>query len=167
MLLMVPLVVSVTVMDLRAEVVTVMVVDPEIDGVLMEVAVMVALPALTAVARPPALMVAMVASEDDQVALTLAVLPSSLTPLAVNCCVLPTAMVGVLGVTVIEVSTGPVKKPRHEGSSAMTVVSPAVKTTLRMYDMKYPVRRSLRPAGYCTAPAGIACRCSTAIRSEV
>jgi hypothetical protein len=115
-LLIVPPVVSVMLIEVKAEVVTVIVVVPEIDGVFVEVAVIVAVPALTAVASPLPLMVAIVSSDEVQVASAVLVLPSSLTPCAVNCCVLPTAMVGLLGLIVIEVSVGPVKKPWHDDS---------------------------------------------------
>ncbi len=88
MLEMLPLVLSVTVMEFRAEFVTVTVVVPVMEELLVAVAVMVAVPALIAFARPLASIVAMVVSEEVQVTFTLElVLPSSFVPVAVNCCV--------------------------------------------------------------------------------
>lgn len=131
-MLMVPFVVSVTVIEFSAEVVTVIVVEPEIELFFVEVAVMVAVPALTAVASPFESIVAMVWSEEAHVASTFELLPSSFTPLAVNCCVPPTAIVGVAGVTLIDCSTGPVKKPRQEVSTRMMATA-TINDALRVF----------------------------------
>lgn len=85
---MIPLVESPMEHDATGEASTFIVVEPVIDDELVEVAVMVALPTPTAVANPAGVMVTMVPAVSDvvQVAVTLlAVLPSSLTPVAVNC----------------------------------------------------------------------------------
>jgi hypothetical protein len=97
-----------TEMAVRADVVTVMVVVPVIEELLVSVAVMVDVPAPAAVASPLlALMVATVVLEDDQVADTLlAVVPSLFTPVAVNCWVVPTTTLGLAGLMLIEVRVG-------------------------------------------------------------
>ncbi len=123
MVLMVPLVVSLIAIAVIAVEVTVIVVVPLMLGDLVEVAVMVVDPTAFAVANPLALIVAMSVLEDVQLAVTVAVLPSSFTPVAVNCCVLPTTTLGLLGLTLIEVSTGLVKNPWHESKNSTTGIT--------------------------------------------
>src|SRR5512142_438018 len=89
--------------EVNREVVTVIEVVPVSEA---DCAVMVVLPAATAVARPLALTVATLVEEDAHVAVTFVVLPSSFTPTAVNCCVSPMAIVGLEGDTLIDVSFG-------------------------------------------------------------
>ncbi len=117
-MLMVPFVVSLIVIPVIAVELTVILVAPVMLGDLVEVAVMVVDPTACAVANPPVVMEAMSVLEEVQVTVTLVVLPSSFTPEAVNCCVLPTTTLGLLGLTVIEVSTGLVKNPWHEGKNS-------------------------------------------------
>jgi len=76
-------------------------VDPLIDP---KVALMVLLPAATLEARPCALMVAVAALEDVHVTVVVmsCVLLSLNVPVAVNCFVVPTAMLEFAGVTAIE-----------------------------------------------------------------
>ena len=79
------------------------------------VAVMVALPALTPFATPVAETVAIVLAEVVQVTLwSEAVVPSLLTPLAVNCAVAPILTEAFCGATLIVVRLGLTKNPRHE-----------------------------------------------------
>lgn len=74
---------AVTAMDDNAELLTVSVVVPVIDPA---VAVMVEVPAATPVANPFPSMVAVDVEDELQVTpFTVAVLPSSFTPVAVNC----------------------------------------------------------------------------------
>jgi len=80
----------------------------------LEVAVMVAEPVVKPVTTPLVETVAMLASEVDQATSEperVEVLPSSKTPLAVSCVVLPMPTEVVAGVTVMEVSVASVKKP--------------------------------------------------------
>jgi hypothetical protein len=70
---------------------------------------MVVAPAETAVAKPDeALIVAMAGTDDVQptCVVMFCVLPSEYVPVAVNCRVVPTALVGFTGVTAIEVKLG-------------------------------------------------------------
>ncbi len=92
---------GVTVMEVRGEEITVTVVLPRI---LPEVAVMVAVPPATAVARPVLVTVATDKLDELQVTeevITL-VVPSENVPVAVNCWVPPRDMVGLAGVTATE-----------------------------------------------------------------
>jgi hypothetical protein len=93
--------VGVTAIDTRVAFVTVNVVDPT---TLPLVALIVELPAFTAVARPAALIVATDVVADAHVTLPVrsCVELSLNVPVAVNCCVLATRIVGVAGVTAIE-----------------------------------------------------------------
>ena len=86
---------------------TVMVAEPVM---LPEVAVMLATPTPTPVAKPPVLIEATVGVSEDQVteAVTSCVLKSLKVPVAVNCCVVPNGIDGFAGVTVIDVSTAAV-----------------------------------------------------------
>jgi len=90
-------------MEDRIAEVTVRVVLPEI---LPEVAVMVAVPAATPVAKPLLFTVATEALEEDQVTcgVMATLVPSENVPVAANCWVVPTGMVGFAGVTAIETS---------------------------------------------------------------
>jgi hypothetical protein len=92
---------GVTAMEDRVEEVTVRVVLPEI---VPKVAVMAAVPAETAVARPLLLMVATDVLEEFQLTCVVIswVVPSENVPLAVNCWVTPPGMVGSAGVTAME-----------------------------------------------------------------
>jgi len=133
---------GVIVMNVRGTGTTVRVVLPEIFGVLViEVAVMVVLPAATAVARPVLLTVATVGSEEVQ--LTTVVISklvvSEYVPVALNCWVSPTNMVGLGGVTAMEsrvaVFTVRVALPEIPGGLAtevaVMVVVPAKTATAR------------------------------------
>jgi hypothetical protein len=75
------------------------------------VALMVVLPAATAVARPAALMIATPLLEEAQLTwlVMFCALPSEYVPVAKNCCVAPGAIVGFAGVTAIDdkVAVGP------------------------------------------------------------
>ena len=75
-----------------------------------ELAVMVVVPTATAVARPPAAMVAAAGVDDVQVteAVMSCVELSAYVAVAVNCCVRPAGTLGVAGVTAIETSAGTV-----------------------------------------------------------
>jgi hypothetical protein len=86
-----------------ASVAIVSVVEPEM---LSEVAVMVVVPAATAVARPSLLMVAAAVSDALHVAdaVKSCVVLSEYVPVAVNCCEVPFAMLGLAGVIEIEAS---------------------------------------------------------------
>ena len=93
---------GVTAMDTTVGAVTVNAVDPEIPP---EVAVIVAVPAATAVASPAELMVTTVAEDEDQLTVEIAaVWPSLYVPVAVNCCVAPCDAFGLAGETEIETS---------------------------------------------------------------
>jgi hypothetical protein len=86
---------------------TVSVVDPTTPPL---VALIVEVPAFTAVARPAALIVATAVVPDAHVAVLVrsCVELSLNVPIAVNCCVLPSKMEGFAGVTAIDDSTGAV-----------------------------------------------------------
>jgi hypothetical protein len=103
---------GVTEIDVRFATVTVTVVEPLTAA---NVALIVADPEATPVTSPVELTVAVVASDDDQLAefVTLSVLPLSYVPVAVICCVLPMATEGVEGATVTVVRVGPIKNPLH------------------------------------------------------
>jgi hypothetical protein len=93
-------------------------------------AVIVATPVPTLVARPVESTVAMEEDEEDQVNdWSHCVLPSSKFPTAVNCCVVPSAMDGVAGVTEIEMrcaaTTVKVVLSVNEPTVAVIVVDPA------------------------------------------
>src|SRR6266567_4570077 len=95
-----------------------------------ELAVMVATPGPALVARPVESIVAMVEDEEDQATdWSHCVLPSSKLPVAVNCSVVPIAMVGVAGVTEIEMrcaaTTVKVVVSVSEPTVAVIVVDPA------------------------------------------
>src|SRR5262245_50740724 len=79
-------------------------------------AVMVVPPASPAVPTPAALIVATAVFDDVQVTwLVRSRVPASeYTPVAVNCCVLPTVIVGLLGVTWIVVSVDAITLTRSE-----------------------------------------------------
>jgi hypothetical protein len=64
-------------------------------------AVIVDIPPVTAVARPPVVIVATEVLEESQLAVEVRflVVPSLNDPVAVNCCVAPGAMEGLAGVT--------------------------------------------------------------------
>ena len=94
---------GVTVMEDKVAAVTVKVVLPEM---LPEVAVMVAVPAEAAVARPLPLTGATDVLEECQVTCVVRswLVPSEYVPEAVNCLVSPTGMLGLAGVTDMETS---------------------------------------------------------------
>ena len=92
---------GVTAMDCRVAAVTVSTVEPTIDP---DVALIVLVPTATAVANPPALMVAVVVVPEAHVteAVRFCVLLSLYVPVAVNCCVRPLATEGLAGVTAMD-----------------------------------------------------------------
>ncbi len=98
---------GVTAMDTRAAAVTVSVVVP---FTLPDVALMVEVPVATAVARPPAVMVATLLVAELHVAVLVRScwLESEYVPVAVNCCVRPLAIDGLAGATEIDDSVGAV-----------------------------------------------------------
>ena len=75
-----------------------------------EVAVILAVPMPTLCARPALLMVAVDGVSDDHMAVLVkfCVLPSEYVPVAVNCCAVPDAMDGIVGVTAIDSSVAEV-----------------------------------------------------------
>lgn len=68
----------------------------------------VEVPALTVVAKPPVEIVATFLSVEDQVteAVRSCMLPSLKTPVALNCCWVPSGIEGFIGVTLIELRVG-------------------------------------------------------------
>src|ERR1041385_8867178 len=91
---------GVTAIETRLALVTVSEVEPLTAP---EVAVMVAGPGPVLVARPEASMEATFRFDDDQVTeVNGCVLPSSKDPVAMNCCVVPSAIEGFVGVIEIE-----------------------------------------------------------------
>src|SRR5271166_4381095 len=94
-------------MDTSVAAVTVNVVLPE---TLPLVALIVVLPALSAEARPPPLIVAVVVLDDAHVTLAVrfCVELSEYVPVAVNCCVPPAATDGFTGVTAMDTSVAAV-----------------------------------------------------------
>jgi hypothetical protein len=120
--------VGVTAMETRVADVTVRVVEPEMPP---EVAVIVAVPAATAVALPlvPAalLMVAKDAADELQVTEVVrsCVVLSEKVPVAVNCWVVPRAMLGLVGVTAMDTSVFslPVLPPPPPQPAKKTVIN--------------------------------------------
>ena len=98
---------GVTAIDTSVAAVTVSVVDPL---TLPLVALIVVVPAFSALAKPVALTVAVVVLEDAHVAVVVrfCVVPSLYVPVAVNCCVPPAATDGFTGVTAIDTSVAAV-----------------------------------------------------------
>ena len=92
---------GVTAIDCTVAAVTVSKVEPLIED---DVAVIVELPTPAPVARPAALIVAVVVVPEDQVTVDVkfCVVPSLNVPVAVNCCVAPLAIDGFAGVTAID-----------------------------------------------------------------
>jgi len=90
-----------------------------------DVAVILTVPAATAVTRPAPETVATVLSSEDQVTdpVMFLVLPSSYVPVAVICLVLPTETDGVAGVTVMLVNVGSTKKPLQPERLTVTRMS--------------------------------------------
>jgi len=90
-----------------------------------DVAVILTVPAATAVTRPATETVATVLSSEDQVTdpVMFLVLPSSYVPVAVICLVLPTETDGVAGVTVMLVNVGSTKKPLQPERLTVTRMS--------------------------------------------
>ncbi len=74
------------------------------------VAEMFVVPILRPVARPLTVIEAMLVTDDFQVTtpVTFCTLPSEKFPVAVNCCAIPRGMLGLAGVTAIEVTTAEV-----------------------------------------------------------
>src|SRR5690349_3973580 len=90
------------------------------------VAVIVLVPEATPLARPELVMVAMVGAEELQVRLwSEALVPSLLTPVAVNCSVEPMLTEEFCGATVMEVRVGLTKKPRQEKPASATSTASA------------------------------------------
>jgi hypothetical protein len=104
---------GVTAIDCNVAAVTVSKVEPEIDD---DVAVMVEVPTPAPVARPAALIVAVVVVPEDQVTLDVrfCVEPSLNVPVAVNCCVAPLAIDGFAGVTAIDCNVAAVTVSKVE-----------------------------------------------------
>jgi hypothetical protein len=98
---------GVTAIDCSVAAVTVRTVEPLMDE---DVAVIVEVPTPAPLARPAALMVAVVVVPEDQVTLDVrfCVVPSLNVPVAVNCCVAPLAIDGFAGVTAIDCSVAAV-----------------------------------------------------------
>lgn len=118
-------------MELSVAVETRRVVVPD---VVPNVAVIVVGPAATARARPPlAAILALDVSEEFQVTCAVKswLVLSENVPVAVNCCVVPAAILWLMGVTVIELSvaleTGRVVVPETGPCVAVMVVVPAAK----------------------------------------
>jgi hypothetical protein len=129
---------GVTAMDASTGCVTVSVAVPVI---LLIVAPMVELPAITLVAKPPPVIVATL--EGNELHITILVkfcmLPSLYVPVAVNCCVVPAAIEGFVGVTEIEARTGEVTVsvavPRTSPKAAMIVVPPVMTPVARPVEL--------------------------------
>ncbi len=104
---------GVTAIDCSVAAVTVSKVEPLIDD---DVAVIVEVPTPAPVARPAALIVAIVVSPDDHVTLDVrfCVVPSLNVPVAVNCCVAPLVIEGFAGVTAIDCSVAAVTVSKVE-----------------------------------------------------
>lgn len=120
---------GVTAMDTRCAVDTVSVVEPLTDP---DAAVTVAVPFATLVARPWPLMVATDAEDEVQSTepLMSCVLESLNVPVAANCLVVPTAMLELAGVTLIDTSVAAVTMsdavPLTDPDVAVIVVVPAL-----------------------------------------
>jgi hypothetical protein len=120
-------------MDCRPERATVTLVEPL---TVPDCAVIVAVPAATPDTRPVLLFtVAIVGSDDDQLAATADVLPSLKVPVADICTVHTepagaghAAIVGVSGLTVIWVNVGLMKNPLHPASSSNATVARVIPT---------------------------------------
>jgi hypothetical protein len=118
-----------TAIDSKAAAVTVSVVVPLIEP---EVALRVEVPAAKLAASPCALIVATPVEDDVHrtVGLTSWALPSVKVPVAVNCCVVPSGMDGIAGVTTIETKAAGVTVnavvPETEPEAAVIVVVPVV-----------------------------------------
>jgi hypothetical protein len=98
---------GVTAIDCNVAAVTVSKVEPLIED---DVALIVEVPTPAPVARPVALIVAVVVVPDDHVTVDVrfCVVPSLNVPVAVNCCVAPLAIDGFAGVTAIDCSVAAV-----------------------------------------------------------
>ncbi len=98
---------GVTVIDCRVAAVTVSKVEPLIED---DVALIVEVPTPAPVARPAALIVAVVVVPEDHVTVLarFCVVPSLNVPVAVNCCVAPLVIDGFAGVTAIDCSVAAV-----------------------------------------------------------
>lgn len=98
-----------------------------------EVAVMVVVPAVRAVPRPLLLIVAIAVLMEVQVTklVTSRIVPSEKAPIAVNCWVVPPAMVGLAGVTVMEERLAAVTvrmvPPETSSKVAVMIVVPATR----------------------------------------
>jgi hypothetical protein len=92
------------VMKIRGIGLTVIVALPEIEVLVIEVAVMVVVPAAAAVARPVLSIVATDVSDESQVTCVVIskIVASEYVPMALNCWVAPTNMVGLAGITTME-----------------------------------------------------------------
>jgi len=104
---------GVTAIDCNVAAVTVSKVEPLMDD---DVAVIVELPTPAPVARPAALIVAVVVVPEFQVTLDVrfCVVPSLNVPVAVNCCVAPLAIDGFAGVTAIDCNVAAVTVSKVE-----------------------------------------------------
>jgi hypothetical protein len=104
---------GVTAIDCSVAAVTVSKVEPLIDD---DVAVIVEVPTPAALARPAALIVAVVVVPEDHVTVLVrfCVVPSLNVPVAVNCCVAPLAIDGFAGVTAIDCNVAAVTVSKVE-----------------------------------------------------
>jgi hypothetical protein len=104
---------GVTAIDCNVAAVTVSKVEPLMDD---DVALIVEVPTPAALARPEALIVAVVVVPDDQVTLDVrfCVVPSLNAPVAMNCCVAPLAIDGFAGVTAIDCNVAAVTVSKVE-----------------------------------------------------
>ena len=104
---------GVTAIDCSVAAVTVRTVEPLMDE---DVAVIVEVPTPAPLARPDALIVAVVVVPDDHVTVLVrfCVVPSLNVPVAVNCCVAPLAIDGLAGVTVIDCNVAAVTDSKVE-----------------------------------------------------
>jgi len=128
------------VIDCRAAVVTVSVVLAVIAALEFAVAVMVVVPAAIAVASPPEVMVATLGVPVVQLTLTVdARLPSLFTPVAVNCWLEPTAIFGLAGMMLIDVSVGSTKNP-HERSVKAIASTPTLSGKMRSHRFRLRAR---------------------------
>jgi len=118
--------------DTRVAVVTVKVMLPDLEPhtlATLQVAVIVALPGPTLLTSPPLLTVATAGFEEVQVrsALRFCVELSEKVPVAVNCRLMPGAMLGVVGVSAIDVRVAPVTV-----TMVLPVIEPHTLATLQV-----------------------------------
>jgi len=121
-------------METRAAPVTVAVVEPLIDP---DVAVMVADPTLVAVANPLDEMLTTLLADEPQLRLLVrfCVLPSLYVPVAVNCCAVPFASEGFVGVTASDTRFAAVPVPvRPIVCGELLALSAKLRVPLRVFN---------------------------------